>query len=534
MNKNKLAGFLLIAFATVQIPFTVIGVFLIIGVLQYGPNYFLVLYNALATKTDAPPLSQVLIENLPEGLELRQTPQSEPKPETLTTGQGLEPSTDEAQGPIEALPPRVPPAEQPIRRIADLPAYDPVSAFGLGLSSMEDLAIDYVSVPLSPSRHSLDDGPLRIRIGRVAGPRVLVLVGQPGLSWRFEGDVPAQIKAILVTAPKASGEETLIGLPESVPAARFGARRRELPFLLGALPECATGRDSRRAFSCSNLVRDKSTGRQRTAFQIAEERMNLLLGADIASVSAAFADGKDRMILIPEETVDDVVRERARGYLDRHVQAREAEKRQRETLKDYARRRIEDRRSTVLDEVARHEPYSPARIADAHPRVLIVSATGGTAKERGRRAKAGRVKNYEEFLEQQAAKVGSIFVEVKTREPTVIIATATEAVDWRFEFSPGANVQAVHVEGHRSPTVTGVPQEVSLIVRSSEYGDRKVAARVRVLTDKDRHNSETRGIRASLERFQQIYPGSALTIYEKNRLDRVLLTDATRNSGGRE
>lgn len=524
MNKEKLPGILLIVLAFVQIPFTVIGVILIIGVMEQGPSYFQVLY-------DAPPLSQVLIENLPDGLEARRSPQSKSKPAPLT-GQALDLPTPEAIEPAEALPPRVTPPEQSTRRIADLPVYHTESSLGVVLLGMEGLAVDYLSVPRSRSRHAQDLGPLRIKFGRVTGPRVLVLVSQPGLSWQFEGELPPLLSGVLVAVPDAAGEETLAGLPDSVPAARLDLRRSGLRFLLSALPDCKTGIYPPRAFKCADLVRDKSTGQYRTTFQIVEDRVGLLLGKPIASVSAAFANDKDRVVLIPEEIVDDAVRERARSYLDRYAKVLEAEKLRKQTLKEYGLRWIGDRRSRVLDEVARHEPYAPRQIVEAHPQVLIVSATGGVAEVRSRRAKAEQVKNYEEFFEQKAARVGTIVVEVRAREPTVIIATASEAVDWHFEFARDANVLAVHVEGYRAPTVSGVPQEIPLVVRSFEYGDRNAAPRVRVLTDKDRDNSETRAIRASLERFQQMYRGSALTIYEKTRLDRVILTDRTKNGDG--
>lgn len=525
MSRKKLAISLLGVFMIAQIPFAVVGLTLIFGIFGQGPEYLLKVYDSLATKGHATPLSRIIIERLPEGLEIRQVPQDESKPEALTTGQAMERQETGEIAPLQELPPPTPDPAQLERRIADLPDYDPLSTFGIRIADIDGLAVDYVSVPDRPSRIADADTPIRIRFGRLEGPRVLLLAGRPGLSWQFDGDLPTQVAAVLVAGPDATGEEMLFGLSEAVPVARLRERGKKLPFLLSALPDCRTSRDPERPFSCSNLVYDRTSSQYQTPFQIAESHVNVLLGADIASVSAAFADAEDRMVLVPEEIVDDTVRTRASNSLRRYAEVLEAERRRKEILKDYARRWVEDRRSAVFDEIARHRPYAPAQLAGAQPRVVVVSAYRGTAKKRGEQLTAGQVSSYEEFVEWQAGEVGSILVEVMSREPTVIIATAYQAVDWRFAFSSGRNVLAVHVEGHKAPTVSGVPPGIPLTVRSRAYGDRNVAGRVRILTGKERDNSETRSIRASLDRFQQMYPGSPMVIYERSKLDRVIVTD---------
>ncbi len=536
MNREKLARVALIVFAIAQLPFAVIGVTLAIGLISNGPAYFLISYDLLARSGYARPLSGIPIEQVPGGLRMERMSdgliterppegdraQSRAQPEPLA-GQILERPATEIPS-IEALAPRTPPADRTVLWIAGLPAYDPVSGYGLGLADVPGLAVDYVSVPPARSKYGTDHSPVRLKFRPAEAPRVLVLAGQPGLSWQFEGDVPAGIIAVLVAAPDATGDETLFGLPDSIPALRIGTGRKELPFLHSALPDCAVKADPRRPFNCSNVA-GNLPGRYRTPFEAAEHRVQVLLGADIATVSAAFADDTDRVILVPEEIVDRAIRDRARSYVERYDEAVQSESRHREILKDYARRWVEDRRSAVIDEVALHPPYVSAELAGKQPDVLIVSAHQGATKERQERADRRHIRTYQEFVDQQAGKVGSIVVEVTAREPTVIVATASRAVDWRFEFSQGAKVLAVHVEGPRAPTVTGVPRDVPLTVRSNAYGDRKVAAQVKILTDQDATDGESQRVRADLERFRDMYPGSALVIYGKYTLDRARLSN---------
>ena len=107
----------------------------------------------------------------------------------------------------------------------------------------------------------------------------------------------------------------------------------------------------------------------------------------------------------------------------------------------------------------------------------------------------------------------------------MIFATATRAVDWRFVFAEGAQVLAVHIEGAMAPTVTGVPRDVPLTVRSRAFGDRNAAGRVRTLDAADPDDASAREIRANLARFEKMYAGLPMTIFEKHTLARVTLVD---------
>ena len=518
MSYRKPVRALQIALGAVVLSLAVIGATVAFGLLRDGPSFLLFAYDKLAEFDDPEPLVRIVGERSSARHRSRQPAQAGPPDGQLVDDPAPRPPL------LEAPAPRRLPAEQTALRIADLPPYDPVSGFGLELAALERLAVDYVSVP--PKRHKrvTEDSPVRLRFRPLAGPRVLVLAGQPGLSWQFEGEVPAGIVAVLVAAPEASEDDSLFGLPDSIPALRVNTARNALPFMLSALPDCTVKADPRRRFKCSNVRRDRS-GQQRTPFRIAEQQVGVLLGADIATVSAAFADNLDRMILVPEEIVDQAVRERARRDVARHDEAVAAAARHKETLKDYARRWVEDRRDAVLEEVARHPPYSPAQVVARQPDVLIVSAHEGASTQKGNRRGPRPVRSYQEFVDRENLKVGTIIVDVSATEPTVIIATAARPVDWRFEFAQGAKVLAVHVEGVGAPAVTGVPRDVPLTVRSNAYGDRKVAARVRVLTNLDGAGGEISRIRADLERFRDMYPGSALVIYSEYRLDRAQLTN---------
>lgn len=536
MNRRKLALVMLIAFAIAQLPFALIGVATAIGLAREGPAYYLSFYDKLARGGHAKPLANILMEQVPEGVLIERTSEGlriEPTPEATSVrdrappaplaGQTVDRPAAETRA-IEALAPRALPADQRVLRVADLPAYDPLSSYGLGLADVPGLAVDYVSVPPARNKYTTDQSPVRLKFRPMEGRHILLLAGQPGLSWRFDGDLPAEIIAVLVAAPDATGEEALFGLPASIPALRLDIGREELPFTLSALADCAVKADPRRRFRCSNVAR-YLPGQYRTPFETVEHHALVLLGTDIATVSAAFADDKDRIILVPEEIVDWAVRERALSYVKRHDEAIQAGFRHEEIVKDYARRWVEDRRSAVIDEVARHPPYVSGQLAGTQPDVLIVSAHQGARKARQRRADIRHVKTYQEFVEQQAGEVGSIVVEVTARDPTVVIATASRAVNWRFKFSQGAKVLAVHVEGARAPTVTGVPDGVPLTVRSDAYGDRNVAAQVKILADQDATDGESRRIRADLARFRDMYPGSPLVIYSKNTLDRARLVN---------
>ena len=195
------------------------------------------------------------------------------------------------------------------------------------------------------------------------------------------------------------------------------------------------------------------------------------------------------------------------------------------TLKDFDRRWREDRRSAVREEVAEHPPVVAAQIAVRRPRLMVISAHSGVPRAVYTPAAGPGAQDYGAYLEGKLRETGTIVVEVKSREPSVIFATATRATDWRFVFAEDAEVLAVHVEGALAPTVTGVPRDVPLTVRSRAYGDRDAAGRVREIAAGEPDDANTREIRANLARFQDSYPGLPMTIFEQHTLERVTLID---------
>ncbi len=195
------------------------------------------------------------------------------------------------------------------------------------------------------------------------------------------------------------------------------------------------------------------------------------------------------------------------------------------TLKDFERRWLEDRRRVVREELAEHPPVVAEQIATRRPRLMVISAHRGVPKAVYTPSAGPGAPDYGAYLEGKLRETGTIVVEVKSREPSVIFATATRAVDWRFVFAEDAKVLAVHVEGALAPTITGVPRDVPLTVRSRAFGDRDAAGRVRQIAADEPDDANTREIRANLARFQESYPGLPMTIFEQHTLERVTLID---------
>ncbi len=197
----------------------------------------------------------------------------------------------------------------------------------------------------------------------------------------------------------------------------------------------------------------------------------------------------------------------------------------RPSLKDFDRRWQQDRHAAVMDELSEHPPSIVEKIAVHRPRLMVISAHQGAPKALYAAAAGGEPRDYGAYLEKKLGEVGTIVVEVSAEEPSVIFATATRAVDWRFVFSEKANVLAVHVEGALSPTVTGVPRDVPLTIRSRAFGDRDAAGRVKQLDGSEPDDANAREIRANLARFTDMYDGLPMTIFEKHTLARVALVD---------
>ena len=160
-------------------------------------------------------------------------------------------------------------------------------------------------------------------------------------------------------------------------------------------------------------------------------------------------------------------------------------------------------------------------ILPLQPSIVIVSAQRGQGRNPGT-AKTKQVTTYEEYEAIQKRRVGTISVRVESQIPTVIVATAVDAVNWQFDIAKGANLLAIHIEGTRAPTMSGVPANIPIIVRSEDYGDRDTAGRITKLDNTKRNLRH-------VDRFFESYNGSVVTLIADGVLNSVTVNDATQN-----
>ena len=425
---------------------------------------------------------------------------------------------------MAALPPSLDQDGLPVRRIAGLPAFEPSAEFARRLSALPDLALDYVSVPIRSSGAMGTPAPIKIRLRHTEGARVVVLVGGNATSWQFAGALPEGLAGVLVYAPNAAGEQSVLGLPDAIPVARIDQRKVRLLRIGGAVPQCRLEPTTRLLSKCSDVV-VVGGGEPATTLQSVEAELEKLLGLKIATISGARGSAEDRTILVPEEIVDDFVRQQVSDTLERYRRDLAERDRRRDVLSSYVRRWLEDRRATVMDEVAQHPVPAPGAVVPRQPRIIVVSTRAGAVNLPPNWVRKERIETYEDYRWNQLQTVGRVDVKVETREPTVIFASADSNVDWYFEVAENADVLAVYIEGRSAPTVTGLPDEIPLTVRSAVFGDPDAAGHIRNLKPSGRDKRGTRDSRAGLARLIEMYPGSEIVLYERRTMQTVTLTD---------
>ena len=432
-----------------------------------------------------------------------------------------EPLSEEASR-LETGAPAVP--------IAELPQFSEASPLGLVLADRDDVVIDYVSVPAGPTRLVWPEVPITVSLRPLEGARLLVLVGQPGQSWRIEDRLPEGVLGILVlppsTASEGLGEPQISGQPADLPVERLAIdlgpfRERALPFLAVVVPSCRDLHRVVQKVECDYFVR-RDERPVRSQFLLAEERLIALTGAKIGSLSMAYADDRDRRILIPEQVVDEVLRRRIEEELARINAAIELADKRRSVLRDYARKWVFDRREAAFAEMSARPLPDPSAIVARKPRVLVVSAYGSV--DHVQREDPPPVANYPDYLRlQEAHEVGKIGVTVTRPGPVVLIATAYRPIRWRLELGAETELLAVHVEGIGVPSIEGVPDDVPLVIKSNAFGDREAAGYIDLPKEMPPKGTHRATISRQLERFMNLYPGSTIMLYGEYTLDEVVI-----------
>lgn len=516
---GKAARAALILLVILQLPFTICGVFILNGVVS---GNLAVLVPALELVAASGILRHQGVR-VPSSTCPPQTTEA-PAAETRLKAELIEEQAPPAVASLPA-PPAVtalgakPDGGGPRKRISDLPTLSSAQWSAFLADHPDGFAVDYISVPSRPSQFGGDEEPVHVRLRNLPGPRLLFLASRPGVSWRFDQTLPAAVQGLVIASPSFTGDDTLINWPVDRPAIRVVQDRSALPFVLSAVPDCREDLDGLPTYACPAFVGD---GVRRAPVQQAEAVVEELVGQRIASVSAAFADDKDRAVLVPEEVVTDEVRQRIEMKRKRHEEAFAAANRRIADFRRYESTWFASRKAETLDLLQLHPPVIPSLLTPQRPDLIVISGYEGkmaAGKPASVNYRNPTIKNYDDYASALDAMTGRIDVSVDVDRPAVIVVSAHRAVEWRFSLKNPEHIVAIHVEGLEPPAVSGVPANIPLSIRSVAYGDQNATSYIPRPNDEKAMTARDKQALQQIAKFQDMYQGSQTFLFGKYKLE---------------